>query len=235
MQPSSVSLEAKVFFNKLAAARRQLDAAIRMVLADEDELAIHTVAAASYKILRDVKKKRDQEALEDQLGYGIFTVASDYASGKLEELPDWVRNDPDTKSFFEGLVESIRSSEAQSVDDALRIEIDQHAVKKFWGTFDLPANFLKHANTDPQASKSLDEFDNLTLILMACSAYIDLMKVPTTEMVVFHVFRATKTGEKQGMRQPYQGWADRLEALEPEKQREYWSELSLNLSRNRKA
>jgi hypothetical protein len=35
--------------NKIAAASRQLDAAIRMFFAKEDELAIHTVASAASR------------------------------------------------------------------------------------------------------------------------------------------------------------------------------------------
>jgi hypothetical protein len=36
---------AEIYVNKLEAARQQIDAAIRMLLANEDSLAIHTVAA----------------------------------------------------------------------------------------------------------------------------------------------------------------------------------------------
>jgi hypothetical protein len=43
---------------KEAAAQRQLDAAIRMTLHDEDELAIHSVVAAAYGVLRGLKKKK---------------------------------------------------------------------------------------------------------------------------------------------------------------------------------
>ena len=50
--------EATIFINKLEAARRQLDAAIRMTFANEDELAIHTVAAAAYRLVRDLLNRR---------------------------------------------------------------------------------------------------------------------------------------------------------------------------------
>ena len=46
--------KAELYVNKLEAARRQLDAAIRMFLMDEDCLAIHSLAAASYRVLRDL-------------------------------------------------------------------------------------------------------------------------------------------------------------------------------------
>lgn len=40
--------------NKVDAARRQLEAAIRMFFAKEDALAVHTIASAAYRILRDL-------------------------------------------------------------------------------------------------------------------------------------------------------------------------------------
>jgi hypothetical protein len=44
---------------KIEAAERQLDAAIRMFFADDDWLAIHTLVAASGRILRDLSQQRD--------------------------------------------------------------------------------------------------------------------------------------------------------------------------------
>ena len=44
--------------NKLDAARRQTDAAIRMFFANEDPFAIYTIAAAAERILRDIAEKR---------------------------------------------------------------------------------------------------------------------------------------------------------------------------------
>jgi Domain of unknown function (DUF6538) len=44
--------------NKMDVARRQLDAAIRMTFGGEDPIAIHTVAAAGHRIVRDICKSR---------------------------------------------------------------------------------------------------------------------------------------------------------------------------------
>lgn len=51
-----------------------------MILANEDELAIHTVAAAAYRVLRDLKEKHGRRELNDRLGLVIFAVANDLAS-----------------------------------------------------------------------------------------------------------------------------------------------------------
>jgi hypothetical protein len=58
-----------------------------MTLVDEDELAIHTVLAAAYDILRDLKKQRGRRELADRLAVGVFAVASDLVSGKIARLP----------------------------------------------------------------------------------------------------------------------------------------------------
>ena len=58
---------AKIYINKLEAARRQIDAAIRMLLAKEDSLAIHTVVAAGYRVLRVLLRHRGKDDLDELL------------------------------------------------------------------------------------------------------------------------------------------------------------------------
>lgn len=65
---------ATLHLTKLAAAQRQLNAAIRMVLLDIDEVAVHTVVAAAFRILRDVKQTRGRSELSDALNRGLFLV-----------------------------------------------------------------------------------------------------------------------------------------------------------------
>jgi hypothetical protein len=48
----------KIKINKLDAARRQLDVAIRMTFSGEDPVAIHATAAGAHRIIRDICKKR---------------------------------------------------------------------------------------------------------------------------------------------------------------------------------
>ena len=57
---------------KLEAARRQLNAAIRMTFANEDELAIHTVAAAAYGIVRDLLGTRGRSNSEELYAADIY-------------------------------------------------------------------------------------------------------------------------------------------------------------------
>ncbi len=58
----------KVRVNKMDVARRQLDAAIRMTFGGEDPVAVHSVAAAGHRIIRDICESRG-----DIEGYRRFT------------------------------------------------------------------------------------------------------------------------------------------------------------------
>ena len=49
----------KIEVNKLEAAQRQIDAAIRMLFSGEDPVAIHTLASAGFTILRDLLGAQD--------------------------------------------------------------------------------------------------------------------------------------------------------------------------------
>lgn len=59
---------AKIKVNKIEAVRRQLDAAIRMLFANEDPLAIHTLSMAAFRILRDLAGKRDDSYIHKVVG-----------------------------------------------------------------------------------------------------------------------------------------------------------------------
>jgi hypothetical protein len=48
----------KIRINKLDAARRQINAAIRMTFEGEDPVAIHSVIAAGHRIIRDICEQR---------------------------------------------------------------------------------------------------------------------------------------------------------------------------------
>ena len=50
---------------KAVAAQRQLDAAVRMLFANEDGLAVHTLVAAAHTILVDLDARQSKSALSD--------------------------------------------------------------------------------------------------------------------------------------------------------------------------
>lgn len=53
-----LGIVAKIRINKIDAARRQIDAAIRMTFAGEDPIAVHSVIAAGHRIIKDICEKR---------------------------------------------------------------------------------------------------------------------------------------------------------------------------------
>ena len=88
---------AKVHITKLAAAQRQLRAAIRLYFVDEDELAIHTVASAAYRLINDLKAARGKSEAADSHLVSIFYVVRDFRRGTLpkhisenSEMMKWV-------------------------------------------------------------------------------------------------------------------------------------------------
>lgn len=48
---------------KLEAARRQLETAIKLYFADGDEVSIHTLGAAAYALIQDINKHRRGEPM----------------------------------------------------------------------------------------------------------------------------------------------------------------------------
>jgi hypothetical protein len=77
---------AKIYVTKLAAAERQLRAAIQMYFYGMDELAVHTVAFAVYRILSDIKKKRGRNVAGDTFFTGVFYAIRDYHRGTASKL-----------------------------------------------------------------------------------------------------------------------------------------------------
>ena len=57
----------EIKITKMQAAQRQIDVAIWMLFRNDDPLAIHTVAMAGFRILRDLAKKRGLERIIDSI------------------------------------------------------------------------------------------------------------------------------------------------------------------------
>ena len=120
--------------NKSDAAKRQINFAVRQLFAKEDPIAIHTVAAAGFKILKDLADKK--------------------ASCDMHE--------------------------------ALKAILKQGMEKEFWAAFNKPANFLKHADIDPdEIYADFKETYNDFIIFMACAYYQELGNELTYEMELF--------------------------------------------------
>ena len=67
--------------DKAAAARRQINAAIRLFFLEEDPLAVYTIAAAARRLVMDLASKSNSASRESLEHY----MASEMASHLLKE------------------------------------------------------------------------------------------------------------------------------------------------------
>ena len=135
----------EIDIDKITAARRQVNAAIRILFSGEDILAIYTVAAGAYRVLADLAKH------EGTILVGDKSVEAAYKDLQVEQT-------------------------GKSLSDFKK------EVRK---ELNRPANFLKHADQDPEGTTVIDEKMTDILLLDCCSSYEKLTGKFTDEMVAF--------------------------------------------------
>lgn len=72
--------------DKLAAARRQIECAIRLVAAIEDEIAIHTLVMAAFGILKDLSRAQDYYEL------GVAPHLTGIGKQRLNETANFLKH-----------------------------------------------------------------------------------------------------------------------------------------------
>lgn len=163
---------ATVHITKLAAAQRQLRAAIRLYFIGEDELAIHTVASAAYRLINDLKAARGMNEAADVYLTSIFYVVRSFRRGTL---PNHIAENAEMMKWIAESVEKLPIAVDSKIDD-VTAHIGDDAARDFWRKRNEASNFLKHAEKDSHAHISLEKIDNLTLLMQAMAAYTDLAK-----------------------------------------------------------
>lgn len=138
-------LTASLHVNKLAAAKRQLRAAIRMFFMPEDELAVHTVAAASYGLLKGIKRDRGLNESADAYLTSIFYVVRDFRRGTL---PDHMTSDAAFMAEIKSIADQLSQITAESKLSDVRVSIAPALERQYWNDTNRAANFLKHADRD---------------------------------------------------------------------------------------
>lgn len=179
---------AVVFVTKGAAARRQLDAAIHFWFAEEDDLAVHTVAAAAYHILRDLMQQRGLQPFGEFFRVGLFSLAEAIAEGRESKLPD----DDATRALIKSINEEIKAGRLASHED-ISVTADP---KHLWRKFNFHSNFLKHADIDPDSHIVEAEIDNEELLLRACGTYVRVFQDSSAEMALFYWYRIAVAGSE---------------------------------------
>ena len=174
----------RLFINKLSAAERQLNSAIRMYFMEEDALAIQTVASASLNLYADLLRMRGKEPALHGFAYGMFRTARDYIQGKL--------SDAKLSKLGESGVEAIKPMIdilAKNPDfdiESMKVSGGQDFVRGYWFEKREAYNFLKHADRDHD--KLLDEaiINNEDIIYNSISSSVHLNCPLSAEKELFY-------------------------------------------------
>jgi hypothetical protein len=192
---------AEIYVNKLEAARRQIDAAIRMLLASEDSLAIQTVTAAGFGILQNLLEHRGKYDLEELLKAGIYQSAVEYAEGRFtrDQLDGYYKGDIFTQDLIIRIAKDVEEGKLSSPDETnVEIAIGDAGRKERHDKMAKIPNFLKHADNDQHGVLNLSKVDNIELLSHAASAFFALKKELTDEMRVILFLQRASHIEKFG-------------------------------------
>lgn len=205
----------KIYVNKLAAAQRQLCSAIRIFFAGEDELAVHTVASAAYRLLSDLKGERGRDEAGDSYLNAIFYAVRSYRRGTL---PANIANDPEMMRFVRDMADRLPITASSEFRDVVA-SVSPDVAREFWQKRNAVSNFLKHADRDPKSHISLDDVDSLDLLMQACCSYLDLTRdnLGPEGFVLWVYFNAVK-GSSEGMPEKFRKFASEIEKLDAVKQ-----------------
>jgi hypothetical protein len=206
------TLKSTIQISKFAAAQRQLDAAIRMFFQREDELAIHTVAAAAFQILRDITKQRGGHFTSDVFKVGILSIARQYVQGTL---PPNLKMRIETSSLMRIITELAEHLRLHGDDfDKRRIDLNvsERHEHKLW--LSQTTVFLKHADRDPNGFLSADGLDNEKMLMATSAAYVELMNQPTPEIAAYFAFWSVKRDQVDDLAPELQIFARQLQATE---------------------
>jgi len=98
----------KIRVSKLQAAQRQADTAIRMLFSGEDPVSIHTLAMASFRILRDLAKHQGNNTFLANTDLIIKKSKERQFWGGLQSFSNFLKHaDRDPEAIKEGIDEKV--------------------------------------------------------------------------------------------------------------------------------
>ena len=164
----------EIHLTKLSSAKKQLQAAIRMYFMEEDELAIHTIASAVYSVLKDLKKNRGKDEVDDIFNASLNRLVSEY---KNNSLSNEILSNPSLMELLKQLADTAEFS----------ITTSKETKKAYWKESNKSSNFLKHADRDISDTLNLDSIDNTTLLMKCLNSYLDIIpEYPGVEGDLFY-------------------------------------------------
>jgi hypothetical protein len=160
--------ETSTTIDKVTVAKRQLDTAIRMYFAAEDALAIHTLASAALRVLRDLLGRNKQDLTTETIRGGMIEIARAYLQGALPEDETESLGRSGFMRVIERLSEAIREGDLDRIQ--INVKTGREVDRLFWPSGS--ANFLKHADRDAEAVIDEGEVKNDILRLIEVSVEI---------------------------------------------------------------
>ena len=181
-----------------------------MFIAEEDELAIHTVASAAYRMICDLKSQRGRVEAGDYYLTMVFYAVRDYRRGTL---PSYLADDPETMKAIRKWAEQLPITASSRYEDT-EVSVSPNVEREFWTIRNKVSNFLKHADRDAISQISMEEVDNLFLLMLAQGSYLDLAgRDLGPEGHVLLVYNAVDSGMIEGLPKELQKFATDLEHL----------------------
>jgi hypothetical protein len=221
---------ATLHVNKLSAAKRQLQAAIRLFFMEEDELAVHTIASASYGLLKDLKKDRGLSEAADSYLTSYFYLVRDFRRGTL---PDHMTSDPNIMAEIEKIAEQLSPITADSKLSDVQVTVSPALEKKYWNESNQAANFLKHADRDTEGLLSLENVENNLLIMKCCSAYRDIAPDDLgNEGLVFAAFIAAANAAHRSSGSAFDSLLESLKRVPEEKRKAICFKVIVEMNAN---
>ena len=223
---------AEILVTKLEAARRLLRSAIRLHFLREDELAVHTVAAAAYGILKDLKKQRGlneaQFAMETEM-LGWLALAKKRVA---DQLPASFLSDAYSLQFIDWLVKVCQITADTDISKLdFPLVMDSASTAGFWRTNNRASNFLKHADQDSEGALSLNDVNNFQLLMNAMFSYESIAPNDLGfEGVVIQLYFLAENDSKLDLSHPMYTAIAKLRKMGAEERFEY-SAFQLNRPR----
>lgn len=206
--------EQGVFINKLAAAERQLAAAIRLYFLREDKLATHTVANAAYGIFSDLLSKRGKNEFSFPLEYGLVRLAFDIASGTIVDPTFLSELNAEGNEEIRRLIDAFRGDPSLSPDQVSIELVGDHELKSDWYSLRHPANFLKHADRDAARLLDSSTLETEEILIRAINSSLHLNQPLTKEKEYFYAAMYALGKLCDPPREPISIWV--LMSFEPE-------------------
>lgn len=123
--------------------------------------------------------------------------------------------------WIQDMAEQLPIKEDSRIED-VQVSVSPETARQYWLKRNRSSNFLKHADRDTHDHISIDEINNLELLMLALNSYSDLVKddLGAEGLILWLYFCATH-GTKEHLPEQFLEMATKLEKLNSEDQLEF--------------